>query len=122
MGTAGPNQKSAEAPPTTNKSDTNRPSRLCGADTVSQERRRRHASRRLPSLDCGCSDPWPCQCNEPELSERAIDGWRDAALHVLRTGHMPLLPLEARRALWRRGGADRVLAELLHDACGGEAA
>ena len=33
------------------------------------------------------------------------------------TGHMPLLPLEVRRALWRRP-ADRALAELLHDACG----
>jgi hypothetical protein len=51
-----------------------------------------------------------------------VDSWRDSALHILRTGCMPLLPIEARRALWRRGGADRVLAELLHDACGGEAA
>jgi hypothetical protein len=35
---------------------------------------------------------------------------------------MPVLPIEARRALWRRGGTDRVLAQLLHDACGGTAA
>lgn len=43
-------------------------------------------------------------------------------MHLLRAGRAPLLPLEVRRALWRRGGADRELAELLHDECGGEAA
>ena len=115
------NQKSAEAPPTT--TDPRRSGRLCGADTVSQLRRRRHASWRLPSLDCGCGpDPLSCRCTDPPLTERMVDGWRNTALHVLATGHVPLLPLEARRALWRRGGPDRVLAELLHDACGGEAA
>jgi len=122
LGTAGSNQKSAEAPPTTNTTDPNRPGRLCGTDTVSQLRRRRHASWRLPSLQCGCRDPSPCRCTDPSLSERQVDYWRDAAVHVLSTGCMPLVPLEARRALWRRGGADRVLAKLLHDVCGGEAA
>lgn len=121
---ARPNQeKSAEAPPTTNRSDSRRPGRLCGADTVTQLRRRRHASWRLPSLDCGCGpDPLSCRCTEPPLSKHMIDGWRDAALHVLRIGHVPLLPIEARQALYRRGGPDRVLAELLHEACGGEVA
>ena len=85
-------------------------------------RRRRLASQRCVPLDCGCRDPWPCRCTEPPLTERQVDYWRDAVLHVLDTGCMPLLPLEARQALWRRGGADRVLAELLHDGCGGEAA
>lgn len=78
-------------------------------------------------LDCGCargphSDPLACLCTFPPMSDRAIDGWRDAAIHILRTGKMPVLPIEVRRALFRRGGADRVLAELLHNACGGEAA
>jgi hypothetical protein len=86
-------------------------------------RRRRVACRRMVPLDCcGCRDPWPCRCTDPPLAECQVDHWRDAALHLLRAGHMPLLPLEARRALWRRGGPDRELAELLHDACGGEAA
>ncbi|WP_231984655.1 hypothetical protein [Mycobacterium sp. 852014-52144_SCH5372336] len=48
-----------------------------------------------------------------------IDGWRDAARHVLAAGRMPLVPLEVRRALYRRGGADRELAEILHAGCGG---
>jgi hypothetical protein len=70
-------------------------------------------------LDCGCRDPWLCRCTDPPLSDHQLDCWRDSALHILRLGNTPLLPIEARRALWRRGGADRVLAELLHDACGG---
>jgi hypothetical protein len=53
------------------------------------------------------------------LSDCAIDGWRAAAEHVLATGRIPLLPMEVRRALWRRGGQDRDLAELLHQACDG---
>ncbi|AFC44587.1 hypothetical protein OCU_33680 [Mycobacterium intracellulare ATCC 13950] len=69
-------------------------------------------------LDCGCRDPWPCRCTEPPLSDKAIDGWRDAAEHVLATGQIPLTPLDVRRALWRRGGRDRELAEFLHHACG----
>jgi hypothetical protein len=87
-----------------------------------QLRRRRAASQRVVPLSCGCPDPWACRCTDPPLSEAALDGWRNSALHVLRAGHFPVLPIEARRALWRRGGADRLLAELLHDACGGEAA
>jgi hypothetical protein len=87
---------------------------------VAALRARRAASDRVPPLDCGCRDPWPCTCTEPPLSERAVAGWRDAALAVLSVGRTPLLPLEVRRALWRRGGADRVLAELLNDACGAE--
>jgi hypothetical protein len=96
--------------------------RQCGDDTLAALHRRRQASRRMVPLACGCADPWPCRCTDPPLSERAIENWRDTALHVLSTGYLPVLPIEARRALWRRGGADRVLAELLHDACGGEAA
>jgi hypothetical protein len=94
--------------------------RLCGADTVTQLRRRRHASWRLPSLDCGCPDRWPCRCSEPPLSEKMIDAGRDAALHLLKCNTVPLLNFEVLQALWRRGGADRVLGELLHEACGGE--
>jgi hypothetical protein len=91
-------------------------------DLRSQLGRRHLAAARSVPLDCGCRDPYPCRCTDPPLSERAIDGWRDAALHILGTGNVPLVPLEARRALYRRGGTDRHLAELLHDACGGEAA
>lgn len=93
-------------------------------DVPTQLRRRHGAKDRSVRLECGCGarDPILCRCTKPPLSDRALDGWRDTALHVLRTGHMPVLPIEVRRALWKRGGADRVLAELLHDACGGEVA
>lgn len=88
-------------------------------DLRSQLQRRRQAAARSIPLDCGCRDSWPCRCTEPPLSENALDGWRDAAEHVLAIGQTPVLPLEVRRALWRRGGYDRELAELLHDACSG---
>lgn len=97
-------------------------SRRYPQDLSSQLDRRRSAADRSVPLDCGCRDPWPCRCTDPPLSDHAIDSWRDSALEILRGGHMPVLPVEARRALWRRGGRDRLLAELLHDACGGEAA
>jgi hypothetical protein len=84
-------------------------------------RRRRAACRRMPPLGCGCRDPWPCRCSDPPLTERQVDGWRDAALHVLGTDRIPLLPLEVRRALWRRGGADRALVQRLQDAGAGRA-
>lgn len=81
--------------------------------------RRRGASQPMVPLDCGCRDPWPCRCIQPPLSEHALDGWRRTARHVLATGHIPVVPLEVRRALWRGKGADRRLAELLHQGCGG---
>jgi hypothetical protein len=87
-------------------------------DIATQLKRRRDQANRSVPLDCGCRDGWTCRCTDPPVSERALDAWRDAAEHVLETGRTPLLPLEVRRALWRRGGHDRQLAELLHDACG----
>ena len=91
----------------------------CFADILSQLRRRRRAAERLALLDCGCSDPWPCRCTEPPLTDRALDGWRDAAGHLIESGKTPLLPLEVLKALYRRGGTDRALAEELHAASGG---
>lgn len=90
--------------------------------TGRQLRGRRESSRRLVPLDCGCRDPWPCRCTDPPLSERMIDAGRDAAQHILDTGRVPLLEIEVLQALWRRGGADRALAEQLHAATGGVAA
>lgn len=88
-----------------------------------QSRRRLASARRMSPLDCGCRDPWPCRCTEPPLSARAIDGWRDAAMYLLaNSGKTPLLPVEVLQALWRRGGADRALAEELHSLTNGEVA
>jgi hypothetical protein len=77
-------------------------------------KRRRRAARRVAPLDCGCPDPWPCRCSLPPLSDKMIDAGRDAALHVLASGNVPLLEYEVLQSLWRRGGEDRELAELLH--------
>jgi hypothetical protein len=103
---------------TTSDQSTAQPRQCGGFDTVAGLRRRRAASRRVPPLDCGCPDPW-CRCSEPPLSERMIDAGRDAALHLLDAGNVPILEFEVLQALWRRGGADRVLAEQLHQASGG---
>lgn len=54
------------------------------------------------------------------LADRWVDAGRDAALHLLRRGHIPLLELEVLQALRRRGGLDRALAEMLYAATGGE--
>jgi hypothetical protein len=89
---------------------------------LEQLRRRRAASRRLPPLDCGCRDGWTCRCTEPPLSDQRIDGGRESALHVLTMGYVPLLEREVLQALWRRGGADRELADLLHQLTRGEVA
>lgn len=85
-------------------------------------KRRQQAARRVAPLDCRCPDPWPCQCSEPPLSDKMIDAGRDAALHVLSVGQVPLLEFEVLQALWRRGGADRELAELLHRLTDGQVA
>ena len=93
-------------------------------DTRSQLDRRHSAADRSAPLGCGCRDPLLCSCyeTEPPLSDHALDGWRDAVLKVLFNRQVPLLPIEVRRALWKRGGPDRILAERLHEACSGEVA
>jgi hypothetical protein len=94
------------------------------AELGAQLRRRRDAAAEARPLRCGHRDPLTClarRCHEKgsrgNLSDHQLDGWRDTALDLLPLGCMPLVPVEARRGLWRRGGADRVLAELLqtHD-------
>lgn len=92
-------------------------------DLRTQLNRRRAAAQRSVPLSCGsCRDPLLCNCTQPPMSDATLDAWRDAALKLLFDRHIPLLPIEVRRALWRRGGPDRVLAERLHAACGGEVA
>lgn len=86
----------------------------CTADTLAQLRRRRDASQRLELLDCSHADPWPCRCTPMPLSDHQIDGWADCARYIIETsGCIPTLPTDVLRALWRRGGEDRSLAEKL---------
>ena len=91
-------------------------------DITTQLQRRRATAYRVVPLDCGCPDPWPCDCTSPPLNDRWVDAGRDAALHLLAQGLLPRLELEVLRALYRRGGRDRILAERLHAAIGGTAA
>jgi hypothetical protein len=74
-------------------------------------------------LDCGCRDPWrPCRCTQPPLSQRWVDASAATARHLLAGGHVPLLELEVLRALYRRGGDDRELAQEIYELAGGEVA
>lgn len=104
--------------------DTGKPTapvvRQCESDVwLAGLHRRRGASPRLVSLDCGCRDPWPCRCSDPPLSDRMVAAGRAAALHILDAGEIPLLEIEILQALYRRGGADRRLAQQLHQLTGG---
>jgi hypothetical protein len=51
-----------------------------------------------------------------------LDAGRQAAEDILRSGYVPLLQFEVLRALYRRGGSDRALAEQLHELTGGPVA
>jgi hypothetical protein len=97
--------------------------RLESSATLAAMRRRRGASRRLALLDCSCptgphADPLACLCTFGPLTAHQLNGWRDAAEHVLGGGQVPLVPIEVRRALYRRGGQDRDLALRLHRCSG----
>jgi hypothetical protein len=109
----------AEGPPTITSTASLSDARRHG--WLPQLHRRRQAAADSRPLRCGCRDPWPCRCTQRPLSARRIDAGRDAARHILATtGNVPLLEFEILRALYRRGGADRALAEQLHAATGGQ--
>lgn len=95
-------------------------SRQCSSKTQPW-RRRSDASLRLPPLDCGCRtrDPWICYCVPRPMSEKFIDAGAQAAHHLLDVGCVPLLQLDVLRALHRRGGDDRQLAQELYELAGG---
>jgi len=49
-----------------------------------------------------------------------IDGGRAAAEHLLDIGLVPMLELDTLRALYRRGGHDRALAQQLYELAGND--
>lgn len=67
-----------------------------------QLRARRAASRRLPALASGRSDPW---CYDPP-----IQGYAEAAQHLLDHGLTPAPDLPAMRLMWQHGGEEQRLA------------
>jgi hypothetical protein len=90
-------------------------------------RRRYRAAQQLKPMRCRCRDPLFCRCwpeafhgerlSEPP-SEVMVDAGADAARHLLEVGHTPILKQNTLRALWRRGGSDRRLAQTLYDLAG----
>lgn len=72
-------------------------------------RRRTAAAQRTPPLACGHTDPWTSACRN-ESSDQAIDGYRDAAKHLLAQGLAPAPNFPAMREMWKRGGDDQRLA------------
>jgi hypothetical protein len=90
-----------------------------------QLRRRRDAATASRPLRCGHRDPLTClarRCHEKgpraDLSGHQLDGWGAAAAHLLELGHTPILSTDTLRALWRRGGTDRQLAQHLYNTRG----
>lgn len=90
-------------------------SRATGCNQYIHElRRRRAAAQRTPVLECGRADPW--HYPQPDLpSDHYIDGYRDAAEHLLAQGLTPAPNVPAMRGLWRRGGTDRELVQAISE-------
>jgi hypothetical protein len=77
------------------------------AGLAHQLRVRRAAAQRLEG-----GDPWPRQYgSDSEPTAAQLSAWSDAASHVAADGLCPIVPREVLRLLWKRGGADRQLAE-----------
>ncbi|ORM29201.1 hypothetical protein BFL43_20420 [Williamsia sp. 1135] len=56
----------------------------------------------MPAMDCSCRDPWTCRHNRDDDSDAYLDGWIDAATHLLDAGVCPVVPVDIARQLWRR--------------------
>ena len=87
--------------------------------TTEYGRRRVAASHRLEPLACGHRDPWlcTCTCTCTATGHRVdVDVIATAARHLMAAMGVPGTgyDIEAVRALWRRGGDDARLAELIN--------
>ncbi|WP_072687796.1 hypothetical protein [Rhodococcus marinonascens] len=87
--------------------------------TTKYLRRRATASQRLEPFPCGHRDPWICSCSDTKPAPDA-DVVAAAARHLVSAIGMPGTGYDigAVRSLWRRGGGDAHLAELINR-CGG---
>jgi hypothetical protein len=86
-------------------------------------RRRAEAARHLRPLACGCRDPLDCNCwppltDRPPPTERMVDGAVNAAKHLRAANLPPLFDLPTLRAMHKRGGDDRQLAQELFELAG----
>lgn len=82
---------------------------MSAAEYIAGLHRRREASRRLPVLPCGHADPWRYH-DADEITEKYVDGYRDAAQHLIDVGLTPAPNLRAMRVMWRRGAGEQRLA------------
>ncbi|SBS73709.1 conserved hypothetical protein [uncultured Mycobacterium sp.] len=73
--------------------------------------RRRAASWRTEPLHSGHRDPW--RYDDPEPTERMVDGYRDAVEHLGILGLTAAPRIPEMRVLWRRGGDDQRLVRML---------
>ena len=62
-------------------------------------------------------DPWTCRDynGTDEITGQYVDGYLDAALHLLSHGLTPAPDIAAMRVMWRRGGDDQRLARIISE-------
>lgn len=77
--------------------------------------RRGEATWRSEPLTCGCRDPWTCRCRDEPPSERQLDGYQDAAQHLLDLDLLPGPNVVAMRRMWSQGGRAQRLAIRIAD-------
>ncbi len=58
---------------------------------------------------CRTADAWICRCYDAPLTEKMVDGYRDAALHLAAHGLLAAPRIPEMRTLWKRGGDDQRL-------------
>jgi hypothetical protein len=115
----GPTPEAADTDTTTS---TPAPIRTSSRTHSSGSARRYAASRRMPPLaPCGCRrDPeYDRHRCDGEISDHVAQAGAQAARHLIGVGFTPIVGIETLRALHRRGGHDRKLAQELYDLAGG---
>jgi hypothetical protein len=76
---------------------------------AAQLRRRRAASFRLqPLAHSGVSDPWPSEYQPP-----GVNGYQQAALHLLADGLIPFPNVDALRQMWKASNESRRAAAII---------
>lgn len=67
---------------------------------------------RSPCWDCGCHLPCRCEFRANPTPKR-VDAYKDAVEHLTAHGLLPAALMPEARQLWKRGGADRTLSEIV---------
>ena len=79
--------------------------------TAAQRERQRRLWRRRERLDCGHTD---CRCHQHDSpTPQRVEGYVSAVEHLAANGCLAAAFTPELRAMWRRGGAERDLAESL---------